>query len=100
MPQNHIPHHPWARDQHNEAQPPAPLGARVDGLPSATIDIVREEIAKAFQDKLGVSMTSTRQTNRKPYNSRFENVPYPHGTRIPSFIKKNSVNMAKAHMSI
>jgi hypothetical protein len=33
-------------------------------------------------------MTSTGQTNRKPYNSRFKNVPYPHGTRIPSFIKK------------
>jgi hypothetical protein len=32
------------------------LNQRVGGLPSAAIDIVREEIAGAFQDKLGVSM--------------------------------------------
>jgi hypothetical protein len=35
----------WARGQHNETRPPTPLGQRVDGLPLAAIDILREEIA-------------------------------------------------------
>jgi hypothetical protein len=32
------------------------LDQRAGGLPPAVIDIVREEIARAFRDKLGVSM--------------------------------------------
>jgi hypothetical protein len=32
------------------------MGQKVSGLPSAAIDIVREEITGAFRDKLGVSM--------------------------------------------
>jgi hypothetical protein len=32
------------------------MGQRVDCLPPAAIDIVREEIAGAFRDELGVSM--------------------------------------------
>jgi hypothetical protein len=32
------------------------LDQRAGGLPSAAIDIVREEIAGVFRDKLGVSM--------------------------------------------
>jgi hypothetical protein len=32
------------------------LDQRAGGLPSTAIDIVREEIAGAFRDKLGVSM--------------------------------------------
>jgi hypothetical protein len=32
------------------------LDQRADGLPPTAIDIVREEIAGVFQDKLGVSM--------------------------------------------
>jgi hypothetical protein len=32
------------------------MGQRVGGLPPTPVDIVREEIAGAFRDKLGVSM--------------------------------------------
>jgi hypothetical protein len=53
---------------------------RADGLAPAAIDIVREEIAGAFRDKLGVSMVPGGQSYRKPYDSRF-------GTRIPEFAK-------------
>jgi hypothetical protein len=33
------------------------MDQRAGGLPLAASDIVRKEIARAFQDKLGVSMT-------------------------------------------
>jgi hypothetical protein len=60
---------------------------RAGGLAPAAIDIVREEIAGAFRDKLGVSMVPGGQSNRKPYDSRFDHHPYPQGTRIPEFAK-------------
>jgi hypothetical protein len=60
---------------------------RAGGLASAAIDIVREEIAGAFRDKLGVSMVSEGQSYRKPYDNRFDYHPYPQGTRIPEFAK-------------
>jgi hypothetical protein len=41
------------------------LDQRADGLPPVAIDIVREKIARVFQDKLGVSMI--------PRGSRIEN---------------------------
>jgi hypothetical protein len=46
------------------------LDQRVDGLPPDAIDIVREEIAGALRDKLGVSMvpggTVVSETLRQP----------------------------------
>jgi hypothetical protein len=51
------------------------------------IDIVGEEIAEAFRDKLGVSMISGRQSYWRPYDSRFDYHPYPQGTRITKFAK-------------
>jgi hypothetical protein len=57
------------------------------GLAPAAIDIVREEIAGAFWDKLEVSMVPGGQSYRKPYDSRFDHHPYPQGTRIPEFAK-------------
>jgi hypothetical protein len=60
---------------------------RAGGLSPAAIDIVREEIAGAFRDKLGVSMVPGRQSYRKPYDNRVDNHPYPQGTRIPEFAK-------------
>jgi hypothetical protein len=60
---------------------------RVDGLPPAAIDIVREEIVGAFRDKLRVSMVLGGQSYQRPYDSRFDHLPYPQGTRIPEFTK-------------
>jgi hypothetical protein len=43
--------------QHASIQPTSPMfHQRAGGLAPAAIDIVREEIARAFWDKLGVSM--------------------------------------------
>jgi hypothetical protein len=43
--------------QQTDVQTTSPMiGQRAGDLPTATIDIVREEIAGAFRDKLGVSM--------------------------------------------
>jgi hypothetical protein len=43
--------------QHANIQTTSPiLDQRTGGLPPAAIDIVREEIARAFRDKLEVSM--------------------------------------------
>jgi hypothetical protein len=44
---------------------------RVGGLAPAAIDIVREEIAGAFRDKLGVSMVPGGQSYRKPEFAKF-----------------------------
>jgi hypothetical protein len=47
----------WGGRQHANIQPTPPMfDQRAGGLAPAAIDIVREEIAGAFRDKLGVSM--------------------------------------------
>jgi hypothetical protein len=47
----------WGGKQHTNIQTTSPiLDQRVGGLPPAAIDIIREEIAGAFRDKLGVSI--------------------------------------------
>jgi hypothetical protein len=74
--------------QHANIQPTPPMfDQRVSGLAPATIDIVREEIAGAFRDKLEVSMVPRGQSYRKPYDSRFDHHTYPQGTRILEFAK-------------
>jgi hypothetical protein len=74
--------------QHTNIQPTPPMfDQRAGGLALAAIDIVREEIAGAFRDKLGVSMVPGGQSYRKPYDNRFDHHPYPQGTRIPEFTK-------------
>jgi hypothetical protein len=52
----------WARGQYSETRPPIPIGPRASGLPPAAIDIVKEEIARAFRDKLEVNMTHKGQS--------------------------------------
>jgi hypothetical protein len=47
----------WGGKQHTNIQTNSPiLDQRAGGLPPTAIDIVREEIAGAFRDKLGVSI--------------------------------------------
>jgi hypothetical protein len=40
-----------------------------------------------FRDKTGVSIVTGRQSYRRPYDSQFDCLPYPQGTRIPEFAK-------------
>jgi hypothetical protein len=63
------------------------LDQRAGDLPPAAIDIVREEIAGAFRDKLGVSIVPGGQSYHGPYDSQFDRLPYPQGTKIPEFAK-------------
>jgi hypothetical protein len=78
----------WEGRQHANIQPTPPMfDQRAGGLTPAAIDIVREEIAGAFRDKLRVSMIPEGQSYRKPYDSRFDHHSYPQGTRIPEFSK-------------
>jgi hypothetical protein len=60
---------------------------RAGGLAPTAIGIVREEIVRAFRDKLGVSIVPGGQSYRRPYDSRFDHNPYPQGIRIPKFTK-------------
>jgi hypothetical protein len=56
--------------QRTSVQTTSPMmGQRAGGLPSAVIDIVREEIVGAFRDNLGVSMVPRGQSYRRPYDS-------------------------------
>jgi hypothetical protein len=71
---------------------------RAGGLAPAVIDIVREEIARAFRDKLGVSMVPGGKSYRKPYDSWFDHHPYPQGTRIPEFAIFSG-DQEKAHLN-
>jgi hypothetical protein len=59
---------PWAREQHNDtpAHTHTHMDQRVGGFPQAAIDIVREEIAGTFQDKLGVNVSHVGQSYRRP----------------------------------
>jgi hypothetical protein len=69
---------PWGERQHANIQStPLMFDQRAGGLVPAVIDIVREEIAGAFRDKLRVSMVPGGQSYRKPYDSRFDHHPYP-----------------------
>jgi hypothetical protein len=78
----------WGERQHANIQSTPPMfDQRAGGLAPAAIDIVREEIAWVFRDKLGVSMVPGGQLYRKPCDSRFDHRPYPQGTRIPDFFK-------------
>jgi hypothetical protein len=85
-----VPQNPnqWGGKQYTNIQTNSPiLDQRAGGLPPAAIDIVREEIAGAFRDKLGVSIVPGGQSYRKPYDSQFDRLPYPQGTRILEFVK-------------
>jgi hypothetical protein len=65
-----------------------------------SIDIVREEIAKEFQDKLRVSMTNKGRSYWKPYDNQFDTIPYPQGTIIPKFSRFFSEHNKSMHEHI
>ena len=49
------------------------------------VEKIRDEIVGLFRDKLGLSVLGMRQSYQKPYNHRFDVVPYSQGTRILDF---------------
>jgi hypothetical protein len=61
---------------------------------------IRDEVDGVFRDKLGVSVSGTGQSYRKPYSHRFDTVPYPQGTRIPDFSNFSSEGGKSTHEHI
>jgi hypothetical protein len=53
---------------------------------------IREEMTELFRDKFGVNVARVGQSYQKPYNHRFDTVPYPQGARIPEFSKFSGEN--------
>jgi hypothetical protein len=89
----------WGGKQRTNIQTNSPiLDQRAGGLPLAAIDIVRGEIAGAFRDKLGVSIVPWGQSYWRPYDSQFDRLPYPQGTRIPNS-QSFWVTKERAHVS-
>jgi hypothetical protein len=58
---------------------------------------IREEMAELFRDRLGVSVVRVGQSYQKPYDHRFDIVPYPQGARIPEFSKFPYENGRSTH---
>jgi hypothetical protein len=61
---------------------------------------IREEMAELFQDRLGLSVARVGQSYQKPYDHRFDIVPYPQGARIPEFSKFSGKNGRSTHEHI
>jgi hypothetical protein len=57
-------------------------------------------MAKLFRNSLRVSVARVGQSYQKPYDHRFDTVPYPQGVRIPKFPKFSGENgSTHAHIS-
>jgi hypothetical protein len=74
------------------------MGQRAGGLPPAAVDILREEIAGAFRDKLRVSMVPRGQSYRRPYDNRFDHHPYPREPGYPNSQNFRAIK-EKAHVN-
>jgi hypothetical protein len=63
------------------------------------VERIRDEVVEMFRDKLGVSVSSIRQSYRKPYSHWFD-TSYPQGTRIPDFSKFSGEGGKSTHEHI
>jgi hypothetical protein len=69
----------WQEGRHSNARPNEPHGPRSGGLPLDTMEKIREEMVELFRDRLRVSVARVGQSYQKPYDPRFDTVPYPQG---------------------
>jgi hypothetical protein len=91
---------PWQEGRHNSARPNEPYSPGSGGLPPGAIEKIREEMAELFRDRLGVSVARVGQSYQKPYDPRFDTVPYPQGARIPEFSKFSGESGRSTHEHI
>jgi hypothetical protein len=82
------------------ARPNEPHNPGSGGLPPGAMEKIREEMTELFRDKFGVSVARVGQSYQKPYNHRFDTVPYPQGARIPEFSKFSGENGRSTHEHI
>jgi hypothetical protein len=83
--------------RYTNARPNEPHSPGSGGLPPDAMEKIREEMTELFQDKFGVSVARVGQSYQKPYNHRFDTVPYPQGARIPEFSKFSGENGRSTH---
>jgi hypothetical protein len=57
-------------------------------------------MAELFRDRLEVSVARVRQSYQKPYDHRFDTVPYPQGARISKFSMFSGENGRSTHEHI
>jgi hypothetical protein len=86
--------------RHNNARPNEPHSLGSSGLPSDAMEKIREDMAGLFRDRLKVSVARVRQSYQKPYDHRFDIVPYPQGARIPEFSMFSGENGRSTHEHI
>jgi hypothetical protein len=86
--------------RHNNARPNEPHSLGSGGLPPGAMEKIREEMAKLFRDRLGVSVARVGQSYQKPYDHRFDIVTYPQGASIPEFSKFSGENGRSTHEHI
>jgi hypothetical protein len=103
-PYNHRPINTIDRSQQEgryaNARPNEPHSPGFGGLPPSAMERIREEMTELFRDKFGVSVVRVGQSYQKPYNHRFDTVPYPQGARIPKFSKFSGENGRSTHEHI
>jgi hypothetical protein len=86
--------------RYTNTRPNEPHNPGSGGLPPGAMEKIREEMTELFQDKFGVSIARVGQSYQKPYNQRFDAVPYPQGARIPEFSKFSGDNGRSTHEHI
>jgi hypothetical protein len=64
------------------------------------MDKIREEMTEIFRDRLRVSVARVGQSYQKPYDHRFDTVPYPQGARVLEFFKFSGENGRSTHEHI
>ena len=83
--------------RYTNTRPNEPHSPGSGGLPPGAMEKIREEMTELFRDKFGVSIARVGQSYQKPYNHRFDTVPYPQGARIPEFSKFSGENGRSTH---
>lgn len=56
-----------------------------------------EEIAELFRDKLRISISGLGSSYRKPYNHRFDTLPYPSGSKVSDFSNFSGESAKRTH---
>jgi hypothetical protein len=90
----------WQEGRYANARPNEPHSPGSGGLPPGAMEKIREEMTELFRDKFEVSVARVGQSYEKPYNHRFDTVPYPQGAMIPEFSKFSGENGRSTHEHI
>ena len=53
---------------------------------------LRAEMQKMVYENFGLEPKPLHMLYKKPYPEYFDNIPYPHGYKVPDFVKFNGVD--------